>query len=56
MNDAGNIAQDRQEDIEPELPAQTDCEEDADRREQDGEKDAKKVCHGIDRGECEIME
>ncbi|HWK80481.1 MAG TPA: hypothetical protein VNP95_06920 [Thermomicrobiales bacterium] len=48
MNDPWDIAQDRQQNVEPELSAQTDGEEDADRREQDGEQDAKKVCHGTD--------
>jgi hypothetical protein len=47
MNDAWNVAQDRQEDVEPELPTQADGEEYADWREQDSEQDAQKVCHGI---------
>jgi hypothetical protein len=47
MNDAWNVAQDRQEDVEPELTTQADGEEHADRWEQDGQKDAQKVRHGI---------
>jgi hypothetical protein len=47
MNDAWNIAQDRQEDVEPELSAQADGEEHADWWKQDSEQDAQKVCHGI---------
>jgi hypothetical protein len=47
MNDAWNVAQDRQEDVEPELSTQANGEEHADRWKQDSEQDAQKVCHGI---------
>ena len=55
MDDAWNVAQDRQENIEPELSAQADREEHADGRQQNGKQDAQKICHGIAIGD-EAME
>jgi len=49
MNDARDVAQDGQQDVEPELAAQADGEEHADGRQEDSEDDAKQVSHGSDR-------
>src|SRR5690349_14155889 len=43
MDDAGNIAEQRQEDVEPELQPEADLEEHAKRRQDDGEEDAHDV-------------
>ena len=40
VDDAGEVAQDRQQDVEPELPAQAYGEEHADGWQEDGENDA----------------
>src|SRR5512135_3520356 len=38
MDNAGDVAQQRQQDVDPELQPQTDLKEDAERRQQDGQK------------------
>src|SRR6185437_9100574 len=43
MDDAGDIAQQRQQDVEPELQPEPDLEEHAERRQEDGEEDADDV-------------
>jgi hypothetical protein len=46
VNDARDVAQDRQEDVEPELPTQSNGEEHTDRRQQNGKQNAQKIGHG----------
>ena len=43
MNDAGDVAQKRQQDVDPELHADADLEKDAERRQQDGQYDSQKI-------------
>jgi hypothetical protein len=45
MNDARNVAEDRQKNIEPELPSKAHREEYPDRRQKDREEDTDKVAH-----------
>ena len=47
VNDAWDVAQERQQNVEPELSAQADGEEHAHGRKQDCEQDTQKVCHRI---------
>ena len=56
VNDAWNVAQDRQQDVEPELPAQPNGEEHPDRRQQNGKQDAQKIGHGNAGNERETPE
>ena len=43
MDDAGEIAAQREQDIQPELKAETHLQENADRRQDDGEQNANDV-------------
>src|SRR5690606_22170924 len=43
VNDARNVAEQRQQAVEPEMQAEADLEEDAERRQQDGQDDADDV-------------
>jgi hypothetical protein len=43
VNDAGDVTQDRQQDIDPEVQADADLEEHAERRQQDGKEDSQDV-------------
>jgi hypothetical protein len=45
MNNAGNIPKDRQQDIQPKLPAEADCEEYSHRREQNRKEKPEQIGH-----------
>ena len=47
VDDARYVAEQRQQNVEPELSAKSDGKQHADRREQYGEEDAKKVAHRV---------
>jgi len=46
VDQSRDIAEQGQQDIDPEVRAESDFEEDAQRWNDDGEDDAKQVCHG----------
>jgi hypothetical protein len=46
VHDAGDVAQDRQQDVDPELWPDADLQEDTERGEQDRVEDAQRV-HGV---------
>ena len=48
MHDARDVAEQGEEDVEPEVPADADLEEHAERRQQDGEDDAYEVHTSLD--------
>ena len=50
LNDAGNIAAERQEDVQPELQADADLQEHADRRQKNGKKNTHDVQDGLQKG------
>lgn len=43
VNDAGNIAEQREQDIQPEMSSETNLEKHAQGREQDGDNDADNI-------------
>jgi hypothetical protein len=47
MDDSRNIAQDRQQDIEPELTSEANREKYADRRQKDGKDYAQNIAHQL---------
>lgn len=47
MNDTGYVAAECQKDIQPEMQAETDLQEDADGRQKDGDQNADDVQGGI---------
>ena len=47
MNDARNITEQSQEDVDPECSAQANREQHADRRQQDRQENAKEIAHGL---------
>ncbi len=47
VDQSWNVAEQCQQDIEPELAAESDLEEDAERRDDHGEDDAKQISHGL---------
>lgn len=43
MDDAGDVAAERQQDVDPELEADPDLEKHAERRQQDGQKNSQQI-------------